>query len=387
MPDVFNWQLNRSMAYEYAESRPNRQVSAVFDINKCIGCQTCTMACKTTWTSGKGQEYMFWNSVETKPYGSYPLGWDVRILDKAGAASWDTATRPATFRGQTIFEKAPAGERAEGWLPEDVHWAYPNRGEDETNAPIDSGLHHLSIPHAIWNFYLARICMHCTYPACLAACPRKAIYKRKEDGIVLIDQERCRGYRECVRACPYKRTFYNHTTRVSEKCIFCFPAVEQGIWPRCMRNCIGKIRIVGYIHPPAESDPRNPIDFLVHEKGLALPLYPQYGLEPNIYYVPPIHSDATFNRQMFGPRADAAVRTYRRIREGLEPELRAVLLLCVSTDKILGRFELIDDPVQGETAVGYDTQGVEVVRVPFVEPVVERPFHDAALDVYRHNIS
>ena len=61
-----------------------------------------------------------------------------------------------------------------------------------------------------------RICNHCTYPACLAACPRKAIYKREEDGIVIIDQERCRGYRKCVEACPYKKSMYRGTTQVSE---------------------------------------------------------------------------------------------------------------------------------------------------------------------------
>ncbi len=384
MPNVWNWQLNRTMTYEYAESRPTRQVSAVFDINKCIGCQTCTMACKTTWTSGKGQEYMFWNSVETKPWGSYPLGWDVRILDQVGPAVWDTSANPPRFLGKTIFEAAPTGERVVGWMPEDLDWAYPNRGEDETNAPIDQGLHYLSIPHAIWNFYLARICMHCTYPACLAACPRKAIYKRKEDGIVLIDQQRCRGYRECVRACPYKRAMYNHVTRVSEKCIFCYPAVEKGFWPRCMRNCIGKIRLVGYVHTPDQADPENPIDYLVHVRKVALPLYPQLGLEPNVYYIPPIHADLRFLRQMFGPSADAAVATYRRMHEnpGSDPVLRAVLLLCVSTDRILTKFRL-----DGNEAVGYDVDGAEVVRVPLEEPVHVRDFYDPARDVYRHNIT
>lgn len=382
MVNVWNWQLNRNMKYEYVESRPIKQISAVFDINKCIGCQTCTMACKTTWTSGKGQEYMFWNNVETKPWGSYPRGWDVRILDKLGPQSWDTSSDPKTFEGETIFEKTPFGERVEGWRPDDLDWAYPNTGEDETNEVIDETKYHLTIPHAIWNFYLARTCMQCTFPACLAACPRKAIYKRKDDGIVLIDQERCRGYRECVKACPYKRSMYNHVTRVSEKCIFCFPEIEKGKWPRCMRNCIGKIRIVGHINKPEESVANNPIDFLVHEKKLALPLLPQLGLEPNVYYVPPIHVDAKFNRQMFGPDADSAVETYKSIRNGDEPELRAVLLLCASTDKILGSFEL-----DGDEVIGYNISGTEVARLPLKEPEIVRDFYDPIRDVYRHNIT
>src|SRR5262249_922225 len=76
---VYNWQIGREMSYWYPEARPKRQFAAVFDVNKCIACQTCTLACKTTWTSGKGQEYMLWNNVETKPWGFYPLGWDVKL--------------------------------------------------------------------------------------------------------------------------------------------------------------------------------------------------------------------------------------------------------------------------------------------------------------------
>jgi len=382
MPEVFNWQIGRKMQYPYEESRPQRQISAVFDINKCIGCQTCTMACKTTWTSGKGQEYMFWNNVETKPWGSFPMGWDIRILDSIGTQAWDVTGPTPVSRGPTIFEKAPAGERVLGWRPEDRDWSHPNRGEDETNAGITDAQSHMKIPHQVWQFYLARICNHCTYPGCIAACPRKAIYKRHEDGIVLIDQQRCRGYRECVKACPYKRPMFNHVTRVSEKCIFCYPAMEKGIIPRCMRNCIGKIRMVGAISTPDKADPENPIDYLVHVKKVALPLYPHLGLEPNVYYIPPIHVDLKFLRQMFGPGAEAAVEVYKRAREGLEPEVRAILLLSVSTPVLLKRFRL-----DGDEAVGYDTAGTEVVRVPLQEKTIVRPYNDTARGAYRHNIT
>ena len=102
---VRNWQIERSMSYWYPESRPRRQFAAVFDINKCIACQTCTLACKTTWTSGKGQEYMLWNNVESKPYGFYPLGWDVKLLEALGTQQW----QGATYEGRTIFEAAGAG--------------------------------------------------------------------------------------------------------------------------------------------------------------------------------------------------------------------------------------------------------------------------------------
>src|SRR5690606_15749007 len=75
MAEVFNWQLGREMQYPFEAERPRRQIAWVFDTNKCIACQTCTVACKSTWTSGTGQEYMLWNNVETKPYGFFPQGW------------------------------------------------------------------------------------------------------------------------------------------------------------------------------------------------------------------------------------------------------------------------------------------------------------------------
>ena len=382
MVKVNNWQLGREMDYLYDENRPQRQMAAVFDINKCIACQTCTMGCKTTWTVGKGQEYMWWNNVETKPWGSYPLAWDVKALEALGTQGWRREGDKNVYAGKTIFEAAPRGERAVGYLPTDIEWAYPNRGEDELNEPLEENMHWMDAVHAIWNYYLPRLCNHCTYPACVAACPRKAIYKRPEDGIVLIDQQRCRGYRECVKACPYKKSMYNHVTRVSEKCIFCFPAVEQGIAPRCMRTCIGKVRTVGTLNTPDNVDPENPIDFLVHVKKIALPLYPQYGLEPNIYYIPPIHVPTKFTRQMFGPGVDEAIETYRRVRAGEEPEIKGILMLNVSTDRLLSRFK-----VTSEEVIGYDDEGTEIVRVALKEPTIIRKYYDASRDVYRHNIS
>src|SRR5205807_199040 len=81
MAKVYNWQLGRMMEFPNEDKRPRRQFSAVFNINRCIGCQTCTMASKSTWTHSSGQETMWWNNVETKPFGSYPHGWDVKTLD------------------------------------------------------------------------------------------------------------------------------------------------------------------------------------------------------------------------------------------------------------------------------------------------------------------
>ena len=81
MPSVFNWHLGRDMRYPYEQAAPKEQFAFVININRCIGCQTCTMACKSTWTFAKGQEHMWWTNVETKPYGGYPQNWDVKILE------------------------------------------------------------------------------------------------------------------------------------------------------------------------------------------------------------------------------------------------------------------------------------------------------------------
>lgn len=376
MAKVKNWQLGREMEYPYEESRPKRQWAVVFDLNKCIGCQTCTIACKTTWTSGKGQEYMFWNNVETKPYGSYPLAWDVRVLEKLGTQEWQ---KKAPYYGKTIFEAALPSERAVHFHPQDEDWMYPNHGEDDCSGMVTkSGSAVQSLPHDQWFYYLPRMCAHCTYPACLAACPRKAIYKREEDGIVLIDQTRCKGYGECVRACPYKKSMYNPQTRVSEKCIGCYPAVEKGLQPMCVQNCIGRIRIMGFINPPWAAREDNPVDYLVHKKGLALPYYPQLGLEPNLYYVPPIHAPREYLVQMFGPNVDEAISRYKEIQH--DPVAQGLFVLMGSTDRIIHRFD-----VKGKDVRAFDEKGDLIVTVPITEPAYERKPYNEAIGAIRQN--
>ncbi len=376
MARVNNWQIGRKMSYWYGASRPKRQFAAVFDTNKCIACQTCTIACKTTWTSGRGQEYMFWNNVESKPYGSYPLAYDSRILEMLGPQEWSKNG----YEGRTIFEAAPAGERVLGFAPESADYAHPNVGEDEIFGEVDGGMS-ISLPQPMWMFYMARICNHCTYPACLAACPRGAIYKRPEDGIVLVDQKNCRGYRECVRACPYKKVFFNSHTRVSEKCIGCFPAGEQGSQPRCFTECIGKIRLRGWISEPSEAREDNPLDYLVHIKKVALPLMPQLGLEPNIYYIPPINVPEPFLTQLFGPGAIDAVTAYRRARED-DAELGALINLLGCTTSIVPRFKAEGDKI---SAIGDD--GKTLVTVPVREPVMIRKAMDEEHGVPRMNVN
>ena len=158
------------------------------------------------------------------------------------------------------------------------------------------------------------------------------MYKRGEDGIVLVNQEVCRGWRMCVTACPYKKTYYNWHTGKSEKCILCFPRIEAGLAPACMHSCVGRIRYLGVVlydadkieqaaasdekdlvqnHMDIMLDPNDP-DVIeaakangiadstirsaqasptykfVKEWGLALPLHSEFRTLPMLFYVPPL---------------------------------------------------------------------------------------------------
>ena len=423
MPNVFNWQIGREMGYPHEEHHPEWQFAFVFNPNRCIGCQTCTMACKSTWTFSKGQELMWWNNVESKPYGGYPQHWDSKLLNMLEAVNpgnqlWNAAEKePAkqpygVFEGLTIFEAAaksagPEGAQAAlGYLPTDDEWRHPNIHEDTAtgggfNRDGQFGGSTQLPEHKVWFFHLARICNHCTYPGCLASCPRQAIYKRPEDGIVLIDQSRCRGYRKCVEGCPYKKAMYRPTTGTCEKCIGCFPRIEgkdETISPtgapaetRCMAACVGKIRLQGLVKIDDNGewvvDPKNPLYYLIRERQVALPLYPQFGTEPNGFYIPPRWVPRGYLIQMLGPGVDAAIDQY----SCPDRELLAVLQLFRSSQQIIFRFEIEQGPkvaevevtmpngdskvqeIFNDTVIGFNKFNEEVVRVTVEEPTFERP--------------
>lgn len=378
MPKVKNWQLGREMDYPYEQARPDQQMAMVFDVNKCIACQTCSMACKMTWTSGRGQEYMFWNNVETKPYGGFPTAWDLAVLEKIGPGEW----QDGVYKGKTVFEAADGvTETVSGVLPTDEDWAHPNIGEDQiAGGNMARGDHVNELPHKQWFFYLPRICNHCSFPACLSACPRGAIYKRKEDGIVLIDQSRCRGYRECVKACPYGKPMFRANHEVSEKCVGCYPKVEQGLQTQCVEQCIGKIRGQGWISEGDKVREDHPIDYLVRVRKIALPLYPQFGTGPNVYYIPPIHVPTDFLEQMFGPGVEEAIETYKNAKD--DETLSGLLLLFGSSPQIMERFEVRDG-----LARGFNREDKLVAEVPLTELLQLRMPYDPELKVHRLDVT
>jgi nitrate reductase beta subunit len=195
------------------------------------------------------------------------------------------------------------------------------------------------------------LCEHCLNPACVASCPSGALYKREEDGIVLVDQERCRGWRFCVSGCPYKKTYFNWKTGRAEKCIFCYPRTEAGLPTLCAHSCVGRIRYIGVLlydvdrirEAASVADPkalypaqlnilldphdaaiaaeagrqgipenwlaaarRSPVYRLIKEWRIALPLHPEFRTLPMVWYVPPLSpvSDAVDARGV-GPAIDA----------------------------------------------------------------------------------
>ncbi len=423
MADVYNWQIGREMSYPHEELHPTSQFAFVFNLNRCIGCQTCTMACKSTWTFSKGQELAWWNNVESKPYGGYPQHWDAKLLSmleeaNPGKQVWNAGEKKpekpyGNFDGMTIFEAAkqkpnPVGgpQQALGYLPTDAEWRSPNIHEDTATGDHfkekDKYGGSAQLPeHKVWFFHLARICNHCTYPGCLGSCPRNAIYKRPEDGVVLIDQSRCRGYRKCVEGCPYKKAMYRATTRTSEKCIGCFPRLEgkdaeispdgSPIETRCMSACVGKIRMQGLVDIDEQGvwlkNPGNPLYYLIRERKIALPLYPQFGTEPNGYYIPARWVPRGYLQQMFGPGVDAAIDQY----SCPDRELLAVLQLFRANRKIIFDFKIEEGEKVAEfevtmpngekktqelfndTVIGFKKAKQEVARVTIEEPTFERP--------------
>jgi len=322
-----------------------RQLAMVMDLNKCIGCQTCTVACKTQWTHRNGREYMYWNNVETRPGDGYPRRWESLGggFDASGALRDGVVPSLAAEYGTPWdYNLDEASRGAEIGAKAELHVG-PNWDEDAGAGEF---------PNAHF-FYLPRICNHCSSPGCLAACPRGAIFKRDQDGVVLVDQARCEGLRYCIAACPYKKIYFNPKLSRSEKCIFCFPRVERGLPPACAQQCVGRIRWVGYL-----DDEESQVAKLVKVWQVALPLHPEYGTQPNVFYVPPLPGPPRFDA--FGKPIPGSERIPVAYLESLfGPEVRKALATLESETrkrKRGERSELLD------TLIAY--RHADMFRIP-----------------------
>ena len=356
--------------------RVKAQVAMVMNLDKCIGCHTCSVTCKNVWTSREGTEYMWWNDVETKPGVGYPKQWEdqekwrggwqlkngklqlksggklaklVNIFFNPDMPSIDDYYEPWTYDYEKLTNaKLSAHQPVARPIsqlsgePMDLTWG-PNWEDDLAGAP-ETAPHDPNIQgeleesvrfeyEKVFMAYLPRICEHCLNPSCVASCPSGAMYKREEDGIVLVDQEQCRGWRYCVSGCPYKKVYFNWGTGKAEKCTFCYPRLEAGQPTICSETCVGRLRYIGLVlydsdrveeaasvpdeHALLEAqrtvfldpnDPevreqarldgvpedwieaaqRSPIYPLAMEWQVALPLHPEYRTLPMVWYVPPL---------------------------------------------------------------------------------------------------
>ena len=311
-----------------------RQLSMVLDLNKCIGCHTCSTACKLMWPTRNGREFMYWNNVETQPGLGYPRDYQ----NMGGGFDGEGALRLGQQPSQDDYGVPWEYNYEEALMTGTDPWLRPNV-KPTWGANWDEDEGEGQYPNSYY-FYLPRLCNHCDNPACLAACSRNAIYKRQEDGIVLVDQERCRGYRYCVNACPYKKIYFNEEISKSEKCIFCYPRIEKGLPTACAQQCVGRIRWIGY-----RDDEAGPIHLLVEKYKVALPLHGEWGTQPNVFYVPPTSpskyaSDGRamdeqriqleYLESLFGPTTSEALATLERERQakadGRDSELMDTLI-------------------------------------------------------------
>ncbi len=352
------------------------QVGMVMNLDKCIGCHTCSVTCKQVWTNRPGAEYMWFNNVETKPGQGYPRRWEDQeqwqggwTLDRRGKLRlkaggqltklltifWnphlpgiDDYYEPWTYDYKTLItaplqQHDPVARPYSQLTGEQTSVRWGSNWEDDLagapeHAPRDPNLERMEQRVALeyeqaFMFYLPRICEHCLNPSCVASCPSGAMYKRDEDGIVLVDQDKCRGWRFCVSGCPYKKVYFNHRTGKAEKCTLCYPRIEAGLPTICSETCVGRLRHLGLVLYDADrveaaastpapqklldaqldlfldpQDPavraqasrdgipddwveaarRSPVYALALRYRVALPLHPEFRTLPMVWYVPPL---------------------------------------------------------------------------------------------------
>jgi len=359
--------------------RVKAQVAMVMNLDKCIGCHTCSVTCKNVWTNREGAEYMWFNNVETKPGVGYPQLWEdqeqrrggwelgpkgkLRLKADGRYGRWgklakiffnpdlptiDDYYEPWTYdyaklQGAPHSDEQPVARPVSRVTGKNmsIEWG-PNWEDDLAGGPVNSPRDPNLIAmeeevkatyEQVFMMYLPRICEHCLNPACVASCPSGAMYKREEDGIVLVDQEQCKGWRMCVSGCPYKKVYFNHASGKAEKCTLCYPRIEAGLPTICSETCVGRIRYLGLVLYDADrveaaasvpdekdlldaqldvfldpEDPvvraearaagipddwleaarRSPVYALAMKHRVALPLHPEYRTLPMVWYVPPL---------------------------------------------------------------------------------------------------
>jgi len=128
--------------------------------------------------------------------------------------------------------------------------------------------------------FLPRFCMHCGKPPCVEACPADALIKR-EDGPVILDEEKCDGCRACVEACPFDAILFSQVKNRVEKCNLCVHRIDQGMEPFCVICCEGQAMHFGDLN-----DPSGPVSRLLSTRD-TFQINPEAGTMPSVYYCLP----------------------------------------------------------------------------------------------------
>lgn len=205
---------------------PTKKLGLVIDLDICVGCHACAVACKE-WNAGGIAGPL----TDEDPYGAEPTG------------VWFNRVHSYTL---DALEDQPA-----------------------------------------MTLHFPRSCLHCETPACVTVCPTGASYKRAEDGIVLVDEDKCIGCKLCSWACPYGAREYSEVEGVMKKCTLCVDRIynenfaEEDRIPACVKACPTGARHFGDL-----GDAESKVSKLVAERQ-GYDLLPEMGYKPVNKYLPP----------------------------------------------------------------------------------------------------
>lgn len=268
-----------------------------------------------------------------------PFTYDYEHLQSAPRMKTPPTARPVSVLTGEKMEKIEWGPNWE----DDLAGEFSKRSQDYLFEGVQKQMY--STFENTFMMYLPRLCEHCLNPTCVASCPSGSVYKREEDGIVLVDQDKCRGWRMCISGCPYKKIYFNWQSGKAEKCLFCYPRIEAGQPTVCSETCVGRIRYLGVMLYDADrieaaasmpddkqlykaqlgcfldpNDPdvivaarkegipetwleaarHSPVYRMAVEWEVAFPLHPEYRTLPMVWYIPPLSpiQSAAENQQM-----------------------------------------------------------------------------------------
>ena len=234
-----------------------KKLGLVIDLDICVGCHACAVSCKE-WNAGGIAGPL----TDTDPYGKDPDGvWFNRVH------SYELEAVPAADAAGST------GQRAQH--------------DGAQGSATCAATHVASAPQPAQTLHFPRSCLHCEQPACVTVCPTGASYKRAEDGIVLVDEDKCIGCKLCSWACPYGAREYSVVEGVMKKCTLCVDRIynehleEAERQPACVQACPTRARMFGDL-----GDPDSEVSKLVAARG-GVDLLPQLGYQPVNQYLPP----------------------------------------------------------------------------------------------------